>query len=39
MVQLRCENPVRSCGLSNHVQGSRYWICENCGAIGLNIRE
>lgn len=39
MVQLHCENPVKSCGLTEHVPGARYWLCSECSCCGLNLRE
>ena len=38
MVQLYCQNPIKSCGLTDHEQGSRYWIYKTCGAIGEPLR-
>lgn len=39
MVQLYCENPVKSCGLVEHVQGARYWVCSKCHCPGPNKRD
>ena len=35
---LRCDNPVRSCGVVEHDVGARYWICSCCGCCGEPLR-
>lgn len=38
MVQLYCQNPIKSCGRVEHRQGSYYWLCNFCDCPNERLR-